>query len=480
MQSKQRITVAQGDGIGPEIMRAVLEVLNAAGAPLEYDPIEIGEQVYLKGITTGIPAEAWDVIRRNRVVLKAPITTPLGGGYKSINVTLRKSLGLFANVRPCKAYTPFVASSFPKMDLVVVRENEEDLYGGIEYQQTREVTQSLKLISAPGSESIIRYAFEYARAYGRKRVTCMTKDNIMKIADGLFHRIFTAIAAEYPEIEADHQIIDIGTARVAAAPDKLDVVVTLNLYGDILSDVAAQVAGSVGLAGSANVGRDAAMFEAIHGSAPDIAGQGIANPSGLLQAAIQMLVHLGLAETAERINNAWLCTLEDGIHTADIYQPATSRERVSTQEFGAAVIDRLGKTPQQLQPSHFAGGQLQVNLRPAAAVKKELVGVDVFVDWDQPDRNADTLGALVSALNGGGLTLGLITNRGVRVYPDGLPETFCSDHWRCRFTADQSALTHAQINALLARFDQAGLDVIKTENLYTFDGKRGYTLAQGE
>jgi isocitrate dehydrogenase len=480
MQSKQRITVAQGDGIGPEIMRAVLEVLNAAGAPLEYDPIEIGEQVYLKGITTGIPAEAWDVIRRNRVVLKAPITTPLGGGYKSINVTLRKSLGLFANVRPCKAYTPFVASSFPKMDLVVVRENEEDLYGGIEYQQTREVTQSLKLISAPGSESIIRYAFEYARAYGRKRVTCMTKDNIMKIADGLFHRIFTAIAADYPEIEADHQIIDIGTARVAAAPDKLDVVVTLNLYGDILSDVAAQVAGSVGLAGSANVGRDAAMFEAIHGSAPDIAGQGIANPSGLLQAAIQMLVHLGLAETAERINNAWLCTLEDGIHTADIYQPATSRERVSTQEFGAAVIDRLGKTPQQLQPSHFAGGQLQVNLRPAAAVKKELVGVDVFVDWDQPGRNADTLGALVSALNGGGLTLGLITNRGVRVYPDGLPETFCSDHWRCRFTADQSALTHAQINALLARFDQAGLDVIKTENLYTFDGKRGYTLAQGE
>jgi isocitrate dehydrogenase len=480
MQSKQRITVAQGDGIGPEIMRAVLEVLNAAGAPLEYDPIEIGEQVYLKGITTGIPAEAWDVIRRNRVVLKAPITTPLGGGYKSINVTLRKSLGLFANVRPCKAYTPFVASSFPKMDLVVVRENEEDLYGGIEYQQTREVTQSLKLISAPGSESIIRYAFEYARAYGRKRVTCMTKDNIMKIADGLFHRIFTAIAAEYPEIEADHQIIDIGTARVAAAPDKLDVVVTLNLYGDILSDVAAQVAGSVGLAGSANVGRDAAMFEAIHGSAPDIAGQGIANPSGLLQAAIQMLVHLGLAETAERINNAWLCTLEDGIHTADIYQPATSRERVSTQEFGAAVIDRLGKTPQQLQPSHFAGGQLQVNLRPAAAVKKELVGVDVFVDWDQPGRNTDTLGALVSALNGGGLTLGLITNRGVRVYPDGLPETFCSDHWRCRFTADQSALTHAQINALLARFDQAGLDVIKTENLYTFDGKRGYTLAQGE
>ena len=480
MGAKKRITIAQGDGIGPEIMRAVLAVLQAADAPLEYDPIEIGEQVYLKGVTTGIPAQAWDSIRQNRVLLKAPITTPLGGGYKSVNVTLRKSLGLFANVRPCKAYTPFVASAFPKMDMVIIRENEEDLYGGIEYQQTREVTQTLKLISSPGSESIIRYAFEYARAYGRHHVTCMTKDNIMKISDGLFHRIFTEIARDYPEIESDHQIIDIGTARVAAQPEKLDVVVTLNLYGDILSDVAAQVAGSVGLAGSANIGRHAAMFEAIHGSAPDIAGQGIANPSGLLQAAVQMLVHLGEAKVAEKINNAWLCTLEDGLHTPDIYRPSTSRSQVSTQGFAEAVIARLGCSPQQFAASHFSGGELHVQLKPPVLSRKELVGVDVFLDWDANQRQPEVLGASIQALSGGGLDLGLITNRGVRVYPEGFPETFCSDHWRCRFSSPYGPVDYQQVLDLLERIHQAGFEVIKTENLYTFNGERGYSLGQGE
>ncbi|MHB1383481.1 MAG: isocitrate/isopropylmalate family dehydrogenase, partial [Bellilinea sp.] len=246
---KQRITVAAGDGIGPELLRAVLHIFDGAGVPLDYDEVEVGEKVYLKGINTGIPADGWDIIRRNKVMLKAPITTPLGGGYKSINVTMRKALGLFANVRPVKAYTPYVPSNFPKMDLVIIRENEEDLYGGIEYQQTQEMTQALKLISKPGSESVIRYAFEYARAYGRKHVTCMTKNNIMKITDGLFQRIFDEVAREYPEIETDQQIIDIGAARVAAKPETLDVIVTPNLYGDIISDIAAQVSGSVGLGG---------------------------------------------------------------------------------------------------------------------------------------------------------------------------------------------------------------------------------------
>jgi isocitrate dehydrogenase len=316
LENKTRITVAYGDGIGPEIMQAVLDILNHAHAPLDYDVVEIGERVYLGGVSTGISNEAWDMIRKNRVLLKAPVTTPQGGGYKSINVTLRKSLGLFANVRPCKAYSPFIYSNFPKTDLIVIRENEEDLYGGIEHRQTREMTQVLKLVSCPGSERIIRYAFEYAHAYCRQRVTCMTKDNIMKITDGMFHHVFDEIASLYPEIPSDHQIIDIGMARVADQPEDLDVVVTLNLYGDILSDVAAQVAGSVGLAGSANIGSHASMFEAIHGSAPDITGKGIANPSGLLQAAVQMLVHLGYTQSAETIHNAWLCTLEDG----DSYQ----------------------------------------------------------------------------------------------------------------------------------------------------------------
>ncbi len=477
---KTRITVAYGDGIGPEIMRAVIDILQAAQAPLEYDEIEIGEKVFLKGITSGIPNEAWDLIRRNRILLKAPITTPLGGGYKSINVTLRKSLGLFANVRPCKAYMPFVASAFPNIEMVIVRENEEDLYGGIEYQQTCEVSQAMKLISRPGSESVIRFAFEYARAYDRKRVTCMTKDNIMKIVDGLFHRVFIEVAQEYPDIKADHQIIDIGTALAAARPESLDVVVTMNLYGDILSDVAAQVAGSVGLAGSANVGRQASMFEAIHGSAPDIAGRGIANPSGLLQAAIQMLVQLGYAPTAETIQNAWLRTLEDGYHTADIYRPGVSREKVTTGRFAEAVIERLGQAPQRLPPAHFRGGEIKFKLTPAVEHQKTLVGVDVFVDWDEGERDPQVIGRRMEALNDGCLKLGLITNRGVRVYPDGLPETFCTDHWRCRFSSEDLALTNKDILALLGRVVAAGFEIIQTVNLFTFDGQRGYSLGQGE
>ncbi|RME96249.1 MAG: NADP-dependent isocitrate dehydrogenase, partial [Bacteroidetes bacterium] len=313
------ICVAPGDGIGREIMRATLRILDAAGAALDITELTLGKAVYERGISSGIPSDAWDILNRHKVLLKGPITTPQGGGYKSLNVTLRKTLSLFANVRPVKAYTPYVDSRFPNLDLVIVRENEEDLYAGIEHQQTPEVVQCLKLVSRPGCERIVRYAFEYARAYGRKKVTCMSKDNIMKQTDGLFHRVFDEVAAEYPDLEAEHYIIDIGSALLADRPERFDVVVTLNLYGDILSDIAAQIGGSVGLGGSANIGENFAMFEAIHGSAPDIAGQGIANPSGLLAAACQMLVHIGQPQVAATIQNAWLRTLEDGIHTADLF-----------------------------------------------------------------------------------------------------------------------------------------------------------------
>lgn len=477
MDKRAKITVAHGDGIGPEIMRATLDVLAAAGVPLDYDVVEIGEAAYRKGVTSGIPAEAWELIRANKVFLKAPITTPQGGGFKSVNVTVRKSLNLFANVRPCKSYAPFVASPHPGMNLVIVRENEEDLYAGIEHRQTAEVTQVLKLVTRPGSESIVRYAFEYARAYGRKKVTCMSKDNIMKLTDGLFRRVFEEVSREYPDIKAEHQIIDIGTARLAAQPETLDVVVTLNLYGDILSDVAAQVAGSVGLAGSANIGREAAMFEAVHGSAPDIAGKDVANPSGLITAAAQMLVHVGLPEHAERVKNAWLCTLEDGVHTADIFREGLSRQRVGTRAFAAAVIERLGRVPQELEPVKYAGGGIRVDVRPTALVKKELVGVDVFLDWAEAGRDPNALGRKLEAV-GGGLKLKMVTNRGVKVYPEGLPETFCTDHWRCRFVGER--IGPMQVVGLIQNLHEAGLDVVKTENLYTFDGEPGYSLGQGE
>ena len=475
------VAVAYGDGIGPEIMAATIRVLEAAGAPLRYETVEVGEAVYKSGHTSGIAPEAWDAIRTHRVLLKAPITTPQGGGYKSLNVTLRKSLGMFANVRPVKSYAPYVDSPHPNIDLVIIRENEEDTYAGIEHRQTTEVTQTLKLITRPGSEAIVRYAFEYARTHGRQRVMCMTKDNIMKFTDGLFHRVFDEISAEYPEIEADHKIIDIGAALVGARPDMFDVIVAPNLYGDIISDIAAEASGSVGLAGSANIGTDVAMFEAVHGSAPDIAGQGIANPSGLLRGAIMMLDFLNHDRIAETIENAWMATLEAGIHTADVYREGMSTQKVTTAEFASAIIERLGQTPETLPAAHYTEAEVHVAVKPTPRAEKALVGVDVFLDWDEAGRQPDALGDRLRELDEAPLALKLITNRGVKVYPDGMPETFWTDHWRCRFTnPDGAAVTPADVVDLQRRLVDAGMDVIKTENLYLFDGERAYSLAQGE
>jgi len=476
MHAPTPVTVAHGDGIGPEIMAATLAILEAAGARLAPEPVVLGEAAYRAGHGAGIPPETWRSLERTRLLLKAPITTPQGGGYKSVNVTLRKTLGLYANVRPCVSYAPFLAARHPHLDLVIVRENEEDLYAGIEHRQTDEVYQCLKLITRPGCERIVRYAFAYARTHGRRKVTCMTKDNIMKLTDGLFHRVFDEVAAEHPEIAAEHMIIDIGAARLADTPERFDVIVTPNLYGDIISDIAAQIAGSVGIAGSANLGARVAMFEAIHGSAPDIAGQDRANPSGLLQAAVQMLVHVGHTELAAAIHDAWLCALEDGARTADIAAPG--QPVLGTRAFSRAVIDRLGRAPRQLRP--FAPGAAPsaapfvYKRRPAA--RKELVGVDLFVHADLlPDALATRLLALAAAP----LELQMITNRGVKVWPEGHPETFCTDHWRCRFHA-AAPIAPAQLLALYSAAIAEGVDVIKTENLYTFDGQPGYSLGQGQ
>ena len=484
MATKTPITVAYGDGIGPEIMEATLRIIEAAGAALDIERIEIGEKVYLAGNPAGIEPGAFDSLRRTKVFLKAPITTPQGGGYKSLNVTVRKTFGLYANVRPCVSYHPFVETKHPVMDVVIVRENEEDVYGGIEYRQTGQVTQCLKLISRPGTEKIVRYAFEYARRNNRKKVTCFTKDNIMKITDGLFHKVFEEIAPEYADIENEHWIVDIGAAKLADTPENFDVVVLPNLYGDVLSDVAAQIAGSVGLAGSANIGEHIAMFEAIHGSAPRRAGQNLANPSGLFLGAVMMLVHTGQTEVAERAHNAWLRTMEDGLHTYDIYKEGVSREKVGTREFAEAVVARLGQRPESLKAvSYKAGGGGEAAFatrmaREAAAAVKVLAGVDLYLDWT--DGSPDKLGEAASKLGGEGLRLAAISNRGVKVWPDGNPETFCSDHWRCRFAPERegAAVTHAQVAALLARAASSGFDFIKTENLYNFDGQPGYSHAQ--
>lgn len=478
MPIKAPITVAHGDGIGPEIMPVALRILEAGGAQLAIETIAIGEKVYLSGIATGIEDSAWESLRRTKVFYKAPITTPIGEGYQSLNVTVRKTLGLFANVRPCVAYHPFVATKFPGMDVVIVRENEEDLYAGIEYQQTPDVMQCLKLVSMQGSERIIRYAFEYARTQGRKKVTCLHKANIMKMTDGLFRNIFTRISAEYPDIINDQMIIDIGTARLAAAPNSFDVIVTLNLYGDIISDVAAEITGSVGLGASSNIGEHVAMFEAIHGSAPLIAGQNIANPSGLALSGVMMLLHIGQAEAAARIHNAWLKTLEEGLHTGDIYKDGLSKQRLGTKEFAEAVIARMGKLPETMPAIQYktSGTRMKIPTAPVVPdTKQELVGVDVFLGWSGPP---DALAQKLQSIQSPGLELSMITNRGVRVWPNGMPETLCTHSYRVRYLGKN--LTQKNIMQLLGEVVDAGLDLLKTESLRTFDGKRGYSLGQGE
>lgn len=475
------ITVAEGDGIGPEIMAATLQILGATKAPLDIKKVEIGEQVYLKGISTGIEPATWETIRRSRGFLKAPITTPQGGGFKSLNVTIRTSLGLYANVRPCVSYSPYVETKHPKMDVVIIRENEEDLYTGIEYRQTEESCHALKIITRPGCEKIIRYAFEYAKANGRKKVTCFTKDNILKISDGLFHNIFNEIAPQYPDIENEHWIVDIGAAKLADTPEAFDVIVMPNLYGDILSDVAAQIAGSVGLAGSANIGEHSAMFEAIHGSAPRRAGQNLANPSGLILASVLMLVHVNLPNEAAAIHNAWLRTIEDGIHTYDIFEANVSKQKVGTKEFAYAVIDRLGQLPQKLTAAHYSSSK---NLHKDSKKllknqQKNTIGVDIFIDSHE---TMEKVHKSLENLNGDDFVLTMISNRGVRVWPEKMPETSCIDSWRCRFMSPSKGkpVSHQQIVALLKKMAEKGIDFTHTEHLCTFDGQPGYTLSQDE
>lgn len=477
------ITVAYGDGIGPEIMEAVLKILAEARVPLNIDTIEVGQKFYEKGVTTGIPPAAWDSIRRTKVLLKAPITTPQGGGYKSLNVTMRKALGLYANVRPCVSFHPFIKSMHANMNLVIIRENEEDLYAGIEYRQTQDTFQSVKIITRSASERIMRYAFEYAVANGRKKVTCMSKDNIMKLTDGAFHDMFNKVAKEYPQIENEHYIIDIGSARIASKPHVFDVIVTENLYGDIISDIAAEVSGSVGLAGSANIGANYAMFEAIHGSAPDIAGKGIANPSGLLHGAIMMLSHLSMAEHASKIHNAWLKTIEDGIHTGDIFNDMSKR-KVGTNDFAKAVIDNLGEEPSTYRVAKYSARK--EGAKPIHAVmapeteKRELVGLDLFVHWMGTDINA--LGSMLDALSTPTLALTMISCKGLKVWPDIVTEMDVTDRYRARFIPKEKGalVTLRDVSDLLSKASDKDIDFLKIETLYTFDGKNGFSSSQGE
>ncbi len=475
-----KITIAHGDGIGPEIMDATMRILEAGGSQI--DPVEIvaGQKAYEEGHTAGISPEGMASIVDTGVFLKGPLFTPQGKGFKSVNVTVRKTLGLHANVRPVASLTPFVPSHFPDMDLVVIRENEEDTYGGIEHRQTTDVTQCLKLITVPGTEKIVRYAFEFAQAAGHDHVTNMVKDNIMKITDGTFQRIFEEIAAEYPGIKSDKLIIDIGMAKLASDPGRFGVIVMPNLYGDIGSDVAAEICGSVGMVPSANIGEHVAMFEAIHGTAPDIEGKGVANPSAVLRASVMMLNHIGQQEAARRIHNAWLCTIEQGIHTGDIAND-TTKKTVGSKEFAEAVIGNLGCDPVELiRSTPFAIAAPPYQRKPSTE-SKTFDGYDVFLQAppENPDALAKTLQSTLQNIAGNGATLEMITNRGVTVWPNGNPNTSLVDHWRCRVRAGEHT-SQADMLGIIAKLAERGYDVIKTEGLFSFDGNPGYSVGQGQ
>lgn len=488
------ITIAYGDGIGPEIMDATLEILRQSGADLSFNIIEVGKNIYEKGFSSGLMPSAFEDLSSTKILLKAPITTPQGGGYKSLNVTLRKKLGLFANVRPVSSFHPFIACNFEKMDVVIIRENEEDLYAGIEYRQTDQTYECLKLVTRAGCEKIIRYAFEYAVTNGRKKVSCFSKDNIMKMTDGLFHKVFDEIALEYPQIETNHYIIDIACARLATKPEIFDVIVTMNLYGDIISDIAAEISGSVGLAGSANIGSNYAMFEAIHGSAPDIAGQDIANPSGLIQAAVMMLNHIGQFETANLIRNALYKTIENGIHTADIYNEKVSVRKVGCREFARAVIENLGEAPKQLAAANFqkAKEHKKVEIKTKITLPKSLIGFDLYIDWQ---KNFDALLDVLKQLESDEFEVKMISAKGLLLWP--LSDKFMMPDYAgglttLRFTGkgicgknssdiiSSKTISNQDIVKMLSYLNEKNIDFVKYEGLYLFDGKPAYTAGQGE
>ena len=492
------ITIAYGDGIGPEIMDSTLEILRQSGADLNFNIIEVGKNIYEKGFSSGLMPSAWDDLNSTKILLKAPITTPQGGGYKSLNVTLRKKLGLFSNVRPVSSFHPFVTTNFPKMDVVIIRENEEDLYAGIEHRQTDQTFQCLKLITRAGCEKIIRFAFEYAVKNNRKKVSCFSKDNIMKITDGLFHKVFDEISKEYPEIETDHHIIDIACAKLATKPEMFDVIVTLNLYGDIISDIAAEISGSVGLAGSANIGNDYAMFEAIHGSAPDIAGQDIANPSGLIQAAVMMLIHIGQVEVANKIRNALYKTIENGIHTGDIHNAKTSQRKVGCKEFTKAVIENLDEKPTQLPTANFK--KIENSKKSVSSPKEDnkiatrsMIGFDLFIDW-QKDFSAllDQLKSMeseqfeIKTINAMGLTLWPLIDQHMmpNVSKGLLVLRFIGKGISGKNSSDiidaNKNITHQDIINMLSYLNEKNIDFVKYEGLYLFDGKPSYSSGQGE
>ncbi len=456
------VTLIKGDGIGPEIAESLIRVFEAANVPVVFEEAIAGLEA-IERFGNGVPPETLESIKRNGVAIKGPTTTPVGGGHKSVNVTIRKTLELYANVRPARTI-PGAPSRYENIDLLVIRENIEDTYGGIEHFQTPNVAQCLKLITRQGSMAIARYAFETARALGRKRVTCVHKANIHKITDGLFLESFRQVAAEYTDIEADDVIVDNCCMQLVSRPEQFDVLVLPNLFGDIVSDLCAGLVGGLGVAPGGNIGRDCAVFEAVHGSAPDIAGKGLANPTALLLSSVQMLQYMGLYDHADVINDALLKTLNGGQRTRDLGGD------LSTTQFTEAIIANMHPLRHENAVEEQA---VRVTHPVPADIKEEwtLVGADVFTEWSG--------GLPPMPEQVGPLKLTMMSNRGTKVYPGPQPDILIVDHHRCRYTSD-GPVTTADVLAVLNEVERLGIRWCHVELLNTANGQPRYSKAQGE
>jgi isocitrate dehydrogenase len=474
------ITVIPGDGIGPEVVKAALRVVEAAGVALDVERCEAGREVFLRGDATGVPRQTRDSIARTGVVLKGPLETPIGYGAKSANVTLRKLFETFGNIRPVRelpgVHTPF---SGRDLDIVIVRENVEDLYAGVEHMQTAGVAQGLKLISRLGCEKIVRLAFEFAVSAGRSHVHCATKANILKLTEGMLQRVFEEIAPAYPDIEARHILVDNCAHQLAMRPEQFDVIVTTNMNGDILSDLTSGLTGGLGFAPSANIGHDVAIFEAVHGSAPDIAGKGVANPTALILSAAMMLRRLGEGDAADLIEQSVIHTLRCGTRTGDM--PGTT-QAASTVEYTDEVIANLGQGDPPR--AHREYRPLRVpprtdDVQSVAVAERRVVGVDVFLESSlMPAALGEQLEAQATDLE---LRLLMISNRGTMVYPSNDGPVGLVDHYRCRFVGrDPAADVADDVILQLLRTVGSSHRWMHIEKLQQFEGTDAFSKSQGQ
>jgi len=476
--AKRKITVLPGDGIGPEVVDSAIAIINATGVAVEFEKCEAGARAFQKGIVTGIPKETIQSIERTQVVLKGPLETPIGYGNRSANVTLRTLFETYGNIRPVREL-PGVQTAFTGrgLDIVIVRENIEDLYAGIEYMQTPGVAESLKLISREGCEKIVKLAFAFAIAEGRKAVHCATKSNILKLTEGLLQHTFEELALQYPSITSKHILIDNAAHQLAMRPEQFDVIVTTNMNGDILSDLTSGLTGGLGFAPSANIGNDVSIFEAVHGSAPDIAGKNKANPTALVLSAAMMLRHIEEGKAANDVEQAVLVTLESGLRTSDMIG---AEKPASTTEFTRAVISNLGKTSKLSPPKKYTKvelppPQLGVNVVPAAS--RKLAGLDVYIESDLEAKTLATDLEKIAASSP--LVLQMITNRGAMVFPGNGHRVSLVDHYRCRFVQRDGAakIGDAEILSLLGAVG-ARHRWMHIEKLQDFDGEPAYSKSQ--